>query len=147
MRQTGKCNQPRRNGISLEREPCNGERSYSSLPWASLRTYSKQKQHIKVRKHNLTVNIGKTAETEEDLDLKLTFARSHLVGRLDPIQNQWVPLQVLSSPAMATKVKISVQTTNPQLKLLPTQWSRQKTATNAYDKLHCNLMKEQLNYK
>lgn len=48
MGRTGKCNQPWQNEILLVREPCNGERSYSSLPWASLRTYNKQKQHIKV---------------------------------------------------------------------------------------------------
>lgn len=53
----------------------------------------------------MTVNIGKTAETKEDSDIKLTFARSRRVGRSDPIQNQWVPLQVLSSPEMATRVR------------------------------------------
>lgn len=86
----------------------------------------------------MTVNIGKTAETKEDSDIKLTFARSRRVGRSDPIQNQWVPLQVLSSPEMATRVRYQCNQPTTTKKFLPTQRSRQKTAINAYEKLHCN---------
>lgn len=51
---------------------------------------------------NFLAMLGKLEGNTERKD-DLTSAHIHPAERLDPIQNHWVPLQVLSSPKMPAK--------------------------------------------